>query len=82
MCPSDIAATIMFEREMCLIMLYSRSRCDWMVSKFNGNIMEALRELKLEYLMDTGIVGDKTRARRALEEKNWSLNAAAEALLS
>ncbi|CAJ0609832.1 unnamed protein product [Cylicocyclus nassatus] len=58
-----------------------RSRCDQMVAKCRGDIESALRELKVEHLVDTQIAANRERAREALNSKSWDLNAAAELLL-
>ncbi|KIH64135.1 hypothetical protein ANCDUO_05557 [Ancylostoma duodenale] len=59
-----------------------RSRCDQMVAKCRGDITSALRELKIEHLLDTQIASTRERAREALDSRSWDLNAAAEWLIT
>ncbi|RCN47010.1 hypothetical protein ANCCAN_06941 [Ancylostoma caninum] len=59
-----------------------RSRCDQMVAKCRGDITSALRELKIEHLLDTQIARSRERAREALDSRSWDLNAAAEWLIT
>ncbi|EYC40849.1 hypothetical protein Y032_0594g425 [Ancylostoma ceylanicum] len=65
-----------------LLQFYSRSRCDQMVAKCRGDITSALRELKIEHLLDTQIASSRERAREALDSRSWDLNAAAEWLIT
>lgn len=57
-----------------------RSRCDEMVKRCEGDIEAALKELKMDQLVNMGIARDKGRAFSALETNNWDLNRAANAL--
>ncbi|CAJ0953126.1 unnamed protein product, partial [Mesorhabditis belari] len=59
-----------------------RGNCDRMVGICGGNVEEALKQLKVEYLVDTGIASDRAIAISALEARAWNLNAAAEAIVS
>eukprot|EP00080_Pristionchus_pacificus_P016816 PDM76836.1 protein kinase [Pristionchus pacificus] len=59
-----------------------RRRCDFMVKRLNGRVDLALRELKKEYLVDTGIARDAQQAEMALIAKDWNLNSAADAVLT
>ncbi|WKY15874.1 hypothetical protein Q1695_000953 [Nippostrongylus brasiliensis] len=58
------------------------SRCDRMVASCQGNIEAALKELKIEHLIETQIASSREAAMRALTSKAWDLNAAAELLLT
>ncbi|GMT03938.1 hypothetical protein PENTCL1PPCAC_26112 [Pristionchus entomophagus] len=59
-----------------------RKRCDFMVARLGGRVDLALRELKKEYLVDTGIARDKQHSEMALIAKDWNLNSAADAILT
>ncbi|KAJ1374016.1 hypothetical protein KIN20_036603 [Parelaphostrongylus tenuis] len=86
--PSARASESHLTREEEMKILYadapfaSQSRCNFMVTKFNGDIARALEELKIQQLVDTQIAPNRQKAKEALNAKAGDINAAAEMLLS
>ncbi|CAI4228531.1 unnamed protein product [Auanema sp. JU1783] len=58
------------------------SKCDEMVNVCKGDIEAALKELKMEHLMECFVISDKGKAFDVLDRTGWDLNRAAEMLFA
>lgn len=63
------------------LFFYSQERCIVVLKRCQNDVQAAIRELKIEKLIDMGLVPDREIATAVLESANWDPNAAAEKLL-
>jgi hypothetical protein len=50
--------------------------------RYNNDVEKTIRELKVEKLLDLGLVLDRIHAENTLASVGWDVNAAAEKLLA
>jgi len=60
----------------------TRERCANALKRCSNDVERAVRELKIEKLLDLGLVSDRHHAENTLATVAWDVNAAAEKLLS